>query len=312
MRRREVLPVLLGLGACATGNEPTTNDPNDPWERSNRRALDFNLALDDSVIRPTAEVYRVLLPEWLRTRIRNFLNNLEEPTMAANAILQARFLDAGRSVMRLFINTTAGAVGLFDVATAEGIAPVRADFGQTLYSWGVPDGPYLVLPLVAPNNVRDMVGSIVDTFGSPAGIATSFAFAEVTAQLIGIGRGMLGSLDFRAENLDELEALRRDSIDFYARLRSVIRQRRNAELGRAAETGQGLEVLDDPGADPAPAGSAPAAGAAWRPSIPRVTAPEGWARQVLSEGGPRVAALPPGMRADPGWVRQALQSGLLN
>ncbi len=257
MQRAAAAPLLLALAlaGCASANGPT--DPSDPFEATNRRVLDFNMALDDRVVRPVAEAYRVALPEQLRARIRNVLANLNEPVVLANNVLQGRFLDAGHTLMRFYINTTAGLVGLFDVATPAGIARRTGDFGQTLHAWGVPEGPYLMLPVLGPSSPRDLVGTAVDAFGSPVGLATSAVTGTITAQLVGVGRGTIGGLDMRAETLEELDALRRDSIDFYARLRSVAQQRRGAELGRSLADGPADSgapappVLDDPGGAPA-------------------------------------------------------------
>lgn len=266
-RRLAAVLLSLALGACATANAPPPTDPRDPFEATNRRVLDFNMALDDNVIRPVAEAYRVALPEEIRARIRLFLANLNEPVVLVNNVLQGRFLDAGHTLMRFYINTTAGLVGMFDVATPAGIARRTGDFGQTLHAWGVPEGPYLMLPIVGPSSPRDLVGTVVDAAGSPVGLATSAVTGAVTAQLVGVGRGTVGGLDMRAEALEELDALRRESIDFYARLRSVAQQRRAAEINRSLAEGLGgggsggpaPAVLDDPGgAAPAPSSSAPA------------------------------------------------------
>ncbi|MDB5415505.1 MAG: hypothetical protein JWR10_3840 [Rubritepida sp.] len=252
--KRLALALILALGACATDpNQGPALDPGDPYEATNRQVLDFNNSLDSSVLRPVAEAYRDVIPEPLRNGLRNFLRNLNEPVIFANNVLQLRLLDAGQTLMRFYVNTTAGGLGLFDVATPSGIARVSGDFGQTLYAWGVPDGPFLMLPLLGPTTVRDALGEGVDSFASPVGLLTGAVVSRATAQILGLGRGTLGGLDLRAENIENLDILRADSLDFYARLRSVVRQRRDAELGRSSgTTGEGLVTLDDPGAAPAP------------------------------------------------------------
>ena len=252
-----LLVALLALGACAT--EPggvTPADPSDPFEATNRAVLEFNTALDDSLLRPAAEAYRETIPAPMRTGLRNFLRNLNEPVIFANNVLQLRLLDAGHTLMRFYINSTAGGLGLFDLATPSGIERRTGDFGQTLHAWGVPDGPYLMLPLFGPTTVRDAVGDGVDSLASPVGLLTSATMSAVTAQLFGVGRGALGGLGLRAENIETLDALRAESLDYYARLRSVVRQRRDAQLGRSTMEGEGLTTPDDPGAAPPP-GAAP-------------------------------------------------------
>lgn len=256
---KPILRALLLLGSLA-GCAGAGADPTDPFEATNRAVLEFNTALDDGLLRPTAEAYRENIPAPMRTALRNFLRNLNEPVILANNLLQGRMLDAGHTLMRFYINSTAGALGLFDVATPSGIARRSGDFGQTLHAWGVPDGPFLMLPLFGPTTVRDAVGDGVDALASPVGLVTGATTSAALSQILGVGRGALGGLDLRAENIETLDALRSESLDYYARLRSVVRQRRDAELGRSNAEGEGLATLDDPGAAApmAPGAAAPA------------------------------------------------------
>lgn len=215
-------------------------DPGDPYEPLNRRVLDVNLGLDDAIFRPVAGFYRDNFNAWTRTRVRNFLDNLNEPANAANSLLQGRPLEAGRSVVRFAANTLLGGAGLFDVATGGGIPRRARDFGQTLSVWGVGDGPYLMLPVAGPSNPRDTVGLIANGFLNPVNYLLPFP--------ANVGRGAVEGVDLREQNIETLDELRSGSLDFYARLRSVSRQRRDAELGRVVpETGT-LDLLDDPGA----------------------------------------------------------------
>ncbi len=297
------------LGAC-TVNDPPATDARDPFEATNRRIFAFNNTVDDNVLRPVAEAYRDTLPEQLRTAIRNFLRNLNEPVILVNNVLQLRLLDAGQTLMRFYVNTTAGGLGFFDVATATGIERRPADLGQTLASWGLPDGPFLMLPLLGPTTVRDAVGDGIESFGHPISLLTGAVFSRGLSQALGIGRGTLGGLDLRAENIETLDALRNDSLDYYSRLRSVVRQRRDAELGRSGQEGEGIQPLDDPGAvssTPPDPGAPVQAGlpttiggpAAELPGI-TVTAPSATAPAVTL---PPVRP-PPG---DPAWVRGVLE-----
>ncbi len=289
MTRALLLPLLLA--ACATA--PGT-DPRDPLEPQNREVLAFNERVDAAVIRPAAEAYRGALPAPVRTGIRNVLNNLNQPVILANNLLQARFLDAGQTLMRFYINTTAGLLGVFDVATPAGAVERPADFGQTLHALGLPDGPFLVLPLLGPTNLRDAAGQAVDTLANPVGLAGGYILGTTVNGVVGVGRGTLGGLDMRAETLEELDALRAESLDFYARLRSVVQQRRDAELGRGGAATPG--VLDDPGAGP---------GAG--PLMPVILADPG--------RGPPAAVVPaaprdrpaPVLRVDPAWASRALE-----
>ncbi|MBC7433076.1 MAG: VacJ family lipoprotein [Rubritepida sp.] len=315
-------------------------DPGDPLERLNRRMLDVNTVADESVFRPVAETYVAVVPAFGRLRIRQFLENLGEPVVFANNVLQLRLGDAAITAGRFVVNSTLGGAGLFDVATAQGLPRQTGDFGQTLARYGIGEGPFLMLPVLGPSNVRDVVGDVVDGFGNPLLLALGPAFSSYTLGVLNATRGVLGGVDLRAENLDTLDALRADSIDFYARLRSVARQRRAfgamAAVGRTvpdplddpgtastvpAAGGAGVPlVLDDPGTGSAPVraatpGTAPntaprAAPVARRPQVP----PE-WARDALnraalqapvaSEELPRVAP------ADPGWAAGTLGAARL-
>ncbi len=290
------LPLLLLLAACATAPGA---DPRDPFEAQNRQVLAFNEEVDTAVLRPAAEAYRGAVPEGVRTGIRNVLNNLNQPVILANNLLQARFLDAGQTLMRFYINTTAGLLGIFDVATPAGAVERPADFGQTLAAYGLPDGPFLMLPILGPTNLRDAVGQGVDTFANPVGLAGGYVVGRTVNGLVGVGRGTLGGLDLRAENIETLDALRADSLDFYARLRSVVQQRRDAELGRSGSEAALPGVLEDPGAAPPGAG----------PLMPVILADPG--------AGPPAAvvpAAPPGaiqpapvVRVDPSWASRVLE-----
>ena len=136
---------------------------NDPWEGLNRTIYRFNYHVDRWVLIPAVNTYRFLLPQPLRTGVRNFMNNLFGIRTLANQLLQGRPVRAVQTTGRLAVNTTLGIAGLFDVATHAGMPFHREDFGQTLGVWGVKPGPYLVLPLFGPSNLRDGVGLAVDS-----------------------------------------------------------------------------------------------------------------------------------------------------
>ncbi len=289
----------LALSACAG---PTATDPRDPWEATNREIFDFNLRLDDAAIRPVASAYHDGVPDGMRTAIRNFLSNLNEPVVFANNVLQLRLLDAGHTLMRFYINTVGGGLGFFDIATPNGLTRRSGDFGQTLYSWGVPDGPFLMLPIMGPTVIRDAIGDGIDAAANPIGLLTGSIFASAPAHIIGASRGALSGIDLRAENIDTLDALRADSLDFYARLRSVTRQRRDAELGRV-DTPEGATIvpLDDPGAEPPSGAAMPGTAAAVPAELPgiHVTAPPTARRGRARERTPDPAwarNMPPGAR----------------
>lgn len=143
--------VALGTG-CATG--PNAN-PKDPLEPMNRSISTFKDTLDDNVLKPVATGYRDYTPQFLQTGVSNFFRNLSDVLSTVNNGLQLKGHDTAESFMRVTVNTVFGIYGIFDVATPIGLERHPEDFGQTLGYWGVPDGPYLVLPLFGPSTVRD-------------------------------------------------------------------------------------------------------------------------------------------------------------
>ncbi|RAI59639.1 MlaA family lipoprotein [Roseicella frigidaeris] len=224
-------------------------DPADPFEATNRRILAFNFTMDDALFKPIAEGYRAVLGPWPRARIHNVLENINEPVVTANRLLQGKPIEAGTSFMRFVINTTLGLGGLFDLAPIGGPPKQLADFGQTLANWGLPDGPYLMVPMIGPSTPRDFAGMVADGFINPLSYTM-----PVGANL---GRTGMEGLDQRERSIEALDELRSGSLDVYARLRSLWRQNRDAELGRESEP----DLLEDPGA--------PAPGPIRRPSVTR-------------------------------------------
>ena len=214
----------------------------DPLEPLNRVVFDVNEALDQRLIAPAARAYVDIVPAFVRDRIRSFIDNLAEPRIFANDVLQGRGDAAGITFARFFINTTAGAAGLFDAATDAGYPRQSGDFGQTLYAWGVDDGPYLVLLFFGPSNVRDAVGLGVDLYTTfPAHV-----FGGRDAWTIGFAIGAVDGIDLRARNLDVIDEIRKSALDPYAHWRSIARQHRDAQLREARGQSTTPEELVDP------------------------------------------------------------------
>ncbi len=154
-----LLTLVFGL-ICgyATASPPTKE--NDPLEKMNRSILEFNLGVDRTILRPVAKSWRTIVPTPVRKGIGNFFSNLWQPMTIVNDLLQGKVGQATHDTMRFLLNTTAGVLGIFDVASELDLPEHKEDFGQTLALWGAPSGPYLVLPFLGPGNLRDTVGLV--------------------------------------------------------------------------------------------------------------------------------------------------------
>jgi len=229
------LGLLLLCGGCASApHDPPTADEadsdNDPAEGVNRAIFKANLAADHAVMRPVAQAYTDHVPEVVQTGIHNVVQNLKEPAVALNDLLQGNVKHAWESAQRLAVNTTVGAVGMIDVAAKWGLPPHKADFGQTLAVWGVGEGPFVELPVFGPSNPRDAVGTVVDLALNPLTFV-----GGAPATIAGAATGGANFVDARAQHLQDLDALERNSLDYYATLRSVYRQHREAQINAARQ-----------------------------------------------------------------------------
>lgn len=283
LRRVAATSLLAGAllaGGCATvapaggGAEPApyAANPVDPWERFNRRVFAFNEAVDEAVLKPVAEAYRRVVPQLVRTGIGNVLGNLYDVWSVANHLLQGKVhhgLDMG---MRVLTNTLFGLGGLLDPATEMGLVRRSEDFGQTLGRWGMPSGPFLVLPFLGPSTVRDGVGLLADRQVSPSSLpARDAARYAVTA---------LEVVQQRALLLGTTALVDQVALDRYSFLRDGYLARRRDLVYDGAPPLEALEDFDDfddedgkkapkDGAKPAEAGpKAPADGTRTRPSAP--------------------------------------------
>jgi phospholipid-binding lipoprotein MlaA len=194
----------------------------DPIEPLNRHFFRFNDAIDRYVLDPVTNAYQFVVPSPLRLCIRRFFRNLKAPVYVVNDLLQLRFRDAAETAAGFALNSTAGFVGLFDPGENVGWSTHPADFGQTLGVFGVPSGPYLVIPLFGPTTVRDGSGDVVDRAFDPL----TYIFG--VGDLIFIG----GSSGFvtREENAKAIEALRSSSVDYYSAMRSAYTQNRESRI----------------------------------------------------------------------------------
>jgi phospholipid-binding lipoprotein MlaA len=252
-----LLAVLLA--GCATPpKDPAARaafvQNNDPLEPMNRKILDFNLFIDRILLKPVAKVYIAIVPENGRDALRRALDNMKEPVVVINDVLQGELRRAGISLGRFAVNSTLGVGGLADVAARWGMKQQTGDFGQTLFVWGVPQGPYLVAPILGPSNPRDLFGMAADNYIDPF----SYLSSAENMDDLNITRFVADGIDQRARAIDVLDDLQKNALDFYAQLRSLSEQHRAAELRRGKAPRPGTGFYQDPNA--APGRKAPARG----------------------------------------------------
>lgn len=217
------LAACLALSGCATG--PSAN-PQDPYESYNRSMTKFNDAVDDAVLKPVATAYQNITPRPVRTGVSNFFGNIGDAWSSVNHLLQGNGLQAYNHLVRFTTNTVLGLGGVLDIATEMKLVRDKQDFGLTLGAWGVPSGPYLVLPLLGPSSVRDTLALPVDWKGNllddmhPVNVRNSLA----GLRLVNTRSQLLGATDtLDAVALDRYSLLR----DFYLQRRDPAR--RNAQ-----------------------------------------------------------------------------------
>lgn len=221
------------FGACATVPPKTDaeayayyKEVNDPIEPLNRATLKFNRAIEKVIIKPATRVYRAILPKPVRKGVTNVLRNLETPVVLANDLLQGEEKRAWHTFKRFVINSTVGVGGLIDVAAKTGTPYHDEDFGQTLAVHGVREGPYIVLPFFGPSNPRDTVGFVTDILMDPL----FWIFRAKDLDVPRYTRTGLDILDTYDRHLEDIEQLEKDSLDYYAALRSAYRQNRASKI----------------------------------------------------------------------------------
>jgi len=236
---------LLGFVVAACATAPNPADPeavaeyaeiNDPLEPVNRVIFELNRGLDTLLLRPAATLYRGFVPPPIQEIVGNFLNNLKTPVILLNDLLQNQGGRAMTTLSRFAINSTVGILGFGDPATDMGFRAHREDFGQTLATWGVEGGPYLVLPILGPSNPRDVVGRVVDTLTDPI-----WYYAQNTdKEYIPNERLVAEAINFRAANMEAITDMEKTSLDYYAAVRSLYRQVRADEIRNGTTLNNGL------------------------------------------------------------------------
>jgi len=215
----------------------------DCFESINRATFALNQGLDRVIFEPVAKAYRVL-PSPVRTGTSNALENLSSLITIPNNLLQGEFKKAGINSGRFVINTTVGILGVFDVAERMKFPEYeKEDYGQTFGAWGVGAGCYLVLPVLGPSTMRDVTGSFVNVLGGdPWYNASTSGNNNYLSNSDYITSRVVGGIDFRAKNIDSFENLEKNSMDFYASIRSLYLQDRRQKIANSTET---TETMDD-------------------------------------------------------------------
>ena len=224
MRSLKMAAVGTSLLAASCASTTTTARAEDPFESVNRKVFAFNMGLDRIILEPVAKGYRVVTTDNMREGVSNALSNLYEPVTAVNQVLQGDFVDAGETVGRFAMNTTLDIGGFVDTAGHFGQERKKEDFGQTLGVWGVPEGPFLVLPIIGPSNPRDLTGMGVDTAFQPLNWAQ---FDNETAWLT--ARSVTGAVSARENGIEAIDQLR-TQMDPYTAMRQVYGKSREGAI----------------------------------------------------------------------------------
>ena len=227
---------VLALVLIKSANADEKYTANECFEKFSRGTLKFNQALDKAVFKPIAKGYRVL-PQPIRMGTNNFVSNLRSLLSFSNNVLQGNFRDAGNTAGRFAINTTVGILGVFDPASKMGFEKKpREDFGQTLGVWGTGPGCYFVLPVLGPTTTRDAAGLIGNVFIDPMFHLTHNSETDIIVGNENLSehnyyyyRGT-DAVDFRSKNIESFDSLERNSIDFYASLKSLYLQNRQQRI----------------------------------------------------------------------------------
>jgi phospholipid-binding lipoprotein MlaA len=250
------------LCGCATLPPGSTRSPRDPWERMNRTTYKFNDTLDKAVLRPVARTYRRVTPQFMQTGVHNFLSNLSYPITMVNDLLQGQFRPFLNDTGRLIVNSTLGIGGLFDPATVAGLDKNDRDFGQTLGKWGLKSGPYVVLPLLGPSDVRDTFGKAGDGVSDPRFYIKNSGWKW--------GLWGVGVIDARTQLLSADAALD-SAYDPYAFVRNVYLQHRDFKVNGGESSPQENEQeqkLFDEAAQDTDASAKPSGAPPSRPEKP--------------------------------------------
>ncbi len=226
MNNRIFAVFLLYISLCGCASNKIASEDVGALEQYNRAMFEFNNKVDKYVVRPVAKGYRAITNKYVRSRVTNFFDNIGEPISAVNHVLQGEISSSGNNVGRFVVNTTLGVVGLFDVASSIGLERKKTNFDETLATWCVPDGPFVVLPIMGPSTPRAATGFVVDAYSSPLYWVTHES-DESEAKSIYYAASGLKYLNLIAENINFLESLEEGSVDYYEAVKSSYMQNRS-------------------------------------------------------------------------------------
>ena len=290
--RVTVLLATSLLAACATTPGHQLAAERDPYEKTNRSIYKFNRALDNAAVKPATKVYRAVVLKAAQRGITNFFNNVDEPFSFVNALLQGKVEQAARTFGRFAINTTLGVGGLADHATDMGLPEEPEDFGQTLATWGVKSGPYVMLPFLGPSTFRDAVGFGVERVGDPYRVGVGELKLSTTES---IGLTGLELADTRSYVMDTADPLLQGSADEYATVKSAYLQYRWNLIHDGAPPEDEFEISPAPAA---PA-DAPATPETTQPVTPGESAPAPTTEPQPAEVAPAPSPVTPGEGTTP-------------
>lgn len=229
-RFASLLLAALWLHGCSS-SPAKTKDARDPIEGWNRGVQNFNDKLDDYVMKPVATGYKKVTPSFIDRGITNFYSNVEDVTVIGNDLLQFKLMQTGKDLGRLFVNSTVGLAGFVDVASKMNLPKHDEDFDQTLAKWGVPSGPYVVLPMLGPSTPRGIFGLAGDTASNPINWITPMAGYSMSGwhftDWIVLGSGGLRQIDQRSDLLSASKIMDEASVDRYEFIRNAYFQQRN-------------------------------------------------------------------------------------
>jgi len=241
------LLLTLNVSAGADGenslSKKNSSSSNDCFEGLNRATFAFNRGLDKVILKPVSKAYRAL-PTPLKNGTNNIVTNLSNLTTIPNNLLQGQFVVAGTNTLRLILNSTLGVLGIFDVASAVGFSEYKKeDYGQTLGAWGLGEGCYLMLPILGPSNVRDFTGSLASLLGGDPwyNITVRQDTSHVTDFDYYASRGA-SAVDFRAKNIESFDNVEKNSMDFYASVKSLYLQDRQKKISNSSAI---TDTMDD-------------------------------------------------------------------